>query len=299
MGNLLRLSWWLALVAALQGSAFILDGSRHLFWGMLGFCVVKAVYLAFAWIVILRHRSFRRQRAFEALAESYHRVAGKDFDPKAARRESRLNPALNQILLALASADCVLAFAWNLEAWRVSILLDVAIGLLLIRWVARAGWLRARAARERLKSAVDDARSLARPQAHGPEAAPKRVSSIPFAALAALAMACTLGLGSWRWAQAQRAFRAGEADRCLEAILRTASERFYQQGQARFGVGEEPCVKALAGRVEFGLEWGGGELRARAEESGGSDYFGNGTAGDEGRVMDTNGRSHGLGARGI
>jgi hypothetical protein len=258
---------------------------------MLGFCVVKAVYLAFAWIVILRHRSFRRQRAFEALAESYHRVAGKDFDPKAARRESRLNPALNKLLLALASADCVLAFAWNLGAWRGSILLDIAIGLLMIRWVARAGWLRARAARERLKSAVDDARSLARPQTGGPEAAPKRVSPVPFAVLAAFAMAGVVGLGTWRWAHAQRAFRVGEADRCLGTILRTASERFYQQGQARLGMGEEDCVKALAGRVGFRLEWGGGELRVRAGEAAGSDYFGNGTAGDEGRIMDANGRA--------
>lgn len=291
MGNLLRLSWWLALVAALQGSAFVLDGSRHLFWGMLGFWVVKAVYLAFAWIVILRHRSFRRQRSFEALVESYHRVAGKDFDPKAARRESRLNPALNQILLALASADCVLAFAWNLPAWRASILLDAAIGLLLTRWVARAGWLRARAARERLKSAVDDARSLARHQAGDPEAAPRRVSPIPFAALAALAMAAVLALGTWRWSHAQRAFRVGEADRCLETILRTSSERFYRQGQVRIGLGEEACVKALAGKVDFGLEWSDGELRARAGESDGSDYFGNGKLADQGRIMDAGGRT--------
>jgi hypothetical protein len=291
MRNLLILAWWLSLVAALQVSGFLLDGSRHFLWGMLGFCVIKTVYVAFAWIVILRHRSFRRQRAFEALAESYLRAAGRDFDPKAARRESRLNPALNQILLALSVADCVLAFGWNFAAWRASILLDVAIGLLLIRWVARAGWLRARAARERLKSAVDDARSLARLPDAAPEAAPRRVSPVPFAASAALAMSFLLGLGAWRWAQAGPAFRSGEVDRCMESLMRSASDRFYQHGEARIGIGEADCVKALAGRVEFGLEWGGGELRVRAGESAGSDYLGNGKAGDEGRVLDANGHS--------
>jgi hypothetical protein len=291
MRNLFVLAWWLALLGALQTSAFVLDGSRHLIWGMIGFCVVKSVYLGFAWIVVLRHRSFRRQRAFETLAESYQRFAGKDFDPQAARRESRLNPILNQLLFGLAAADCALAFAWNLGAWRASILLDLAIGLLMIRWVARAGWLRARAARERLKAAVDDTRSLARAPAAEPEAAPRTVSPLPFAALAAFALVFISGLGLRRWAQARPAFLAGEVDRCLVSVSRMASERFYQHGEARIGLGDEPCVHALAGRVEFGLEWEGGALRVRAGESRGSDYFGNGTAGDEGRVMDANGHS--------
>jgi hypothetical protein len=291
MGKIFVTAWWLGLLGALQASAFILDGSRHLFWGMLGFCVVKSVYLAFAWIVTARHRSFRRQRTFEALAESYQRAAGRDFDPKAARRESRLNPALNQILLVLASADCALAFVWQLDAWRASILLDLAIGLLMIRWVARAGWLGARAARERLKAAVDDARSLAKAPDADPEAAPRRVSPVPFAVSAALALAFILGLGIRRWTQARPTFLAGEVDRCLETILRTASERFYQQGEARIGIVEEACARSLDGRIEFGLEWGGGALRVRAGESAGSDYYGNGTAGDEARIMDASGHT--------
>lgn len=291
MANLLVPAWWLALLCALQISAFLLDGSRHFLWGLLGFCVVKSVYLGFAFIVDLRHRSFRRQRSFEALAESYQRVAGKDFDPKAARRESRLNPALNQILLALASADCALAGIWNLGAWRASIALDLAIGLLMIRWVGRAGWLRARGAREQLKAAVDDARSLARPALADPEAAPKRVSPAPFAALGILAAIFILGLNARRWTEVRRDFLVGEVDRCLETILRTGSERFYQRGEAHLGIGEEPCVRNLSGRIGFRLEWGGGELRVRAAESAGSDYFGNGTQGDQGRVMDANGQT--------
>lgn len=292
MRNLLVLAWWLSLLMAAQAAGLVLEGSRPTAWGLSGYIILKLIYLGFATVVMVRARSFRAQRNFETLAESFHRAAGKDIDPAAARRESRLNPLLDAAMLALATLDCAMAFAWDIRAWRASILFDALIGILMIRWVARACWLRSRGARERLKAAVDDARSRARAPDAEPEAAPLRVSPVPYLALALAAGAFAAGIGLRRWADAPAAFRGADLERCMDRCMLRASEGFYQRGEGRFPMGAETCVKRLEGRIELALDWRAGGLRLRAAEAPASDYFGNGRAGDEALWVDAEGRFH-------
>lgn len=297
MGNVLKLFWWLLMLSALQASACILDGFRYIGWGLFGYLVLKGMYLAFAGVLLFRYRSFRRQRAFEGLAETYQKMSGKDFAGGSARRESRLHPFLTWAMLALAVMDAALAWFTDLTAFRATIALDLAIWLLMSRWVARACWLRSRGARERLKEAVDDARSRARAADPDSPAAPARVSPAPFVALAAMSLALSLGFGIKRWVDAEAVSRMNDLQRCMDACMRQASMRFYQQGEGRGSVADEPCVRRLEAQVDLSLDWSGGELRLRAVEKPDADYFGDGRPGDEGLALDGNGNFGGLSDR--
>jgi len=297
MGNVLKLVWWLLLLSALQASACVLDGFRYIGWGLFGYLVLKALYLAFASVLLFRYRSFQRQKAFEGLAESYQRMAGRDFEGAVVKRRSRLNPILTWTLLALALMDLALAWIPGLAVFRVAIGLDLAIWLLIARWVGRACWLRSRGARERLKEAVDDARSRARPSGSDPEAAPRRVSPAPFIALTALSLSFTLALGLMRLTGSEAVFRLDELQHCMDVSLRHASARYYQEGETKVYLAAEPCVKRAAGRVDFSLEWAEGELRLRAVENPDEDYFGDGTPGNEGLGLDGNGNFRALSDR--
>ncbi|MBW8890442.1 MAG: hypothetical protein JF616_22040 [Fibrobacteres bacterium] len=297
MGNVLKLLWWLLMLSALQASACVLDGFRYIGWGLFGYLVLKGLYLAFAGVLLFRYRSFQRQRAFEGLAESYQRMAGKDFEGTAVRRRSRLNPILTWALLALAVIDVALAWVPDLAVFRITIGLDLAIWLLMSRWVSRACWLRSRGARERLKEAVDDARSRARSAGTDPETTPRRVSPAPFIALAALSLAFTMALGGMRWADSEAVFRLDDLQQCMDLSMRDASARFYQQGETKVSLAAEPCVKKSAGQVDFSLEWSEGELRLRVVENPDGDYFGDGTPGNEGLALDGNGNFRALSDR--
>ena len=146
----------------------------------------------------------------------------------------------------------------------------------------------ARGARERLKAAVDDARSRSRPVDPERVAAPKRVSPVPFAILGASALALSLAIGLRRWTDSGQVYRIGELETCMDAGMRDAAAGFYRDGQAHVGLVDEACVRRLAGQVDFSLDWSGGELRLRAAESPASDFFGNGKPGDEGLALDGN-----------
>jgi len=231
------------------------------------------------------------------LAETYQRMSGKDFAGGSARRESRILPFLTWAMPALAALDLALAWFTDLTAFRITIGLDLAIWLLISRWVARACWLRSRGARERLKEAVDDARSRSHAAAPDSQAAPARVSPAPFLALAAMSLAVSLGFGIKRWADAEAVSRMDALQRCMDASMRQASARFYQQGESKVSLTDEPCVKRLEAQVELSLTWSGGELRLRAVEKTDADYFGNGRPGDEGLALDGNGNFGGLSDR--
>jgi hypothetical protein len=290
MRNPLTLAWWLFLLAFLQASALILDRFHHLEWGLLGLHILKGGYLAFGLVLFVRYLSFRSQKNFESLVESYNRVARKAFEPASVRRDSWLNPFLNLVLVVLSTIDFTMVFNWNVTVLRLSVILDLLIWLLISRWVVRTYWLKSQGTRERLKEAVDDARSKSRPPDAGPEVASRRVSKAPFATLAALSLAFTLGLSGKRWMDVREAFRIDDLKHCMDRCMRLAATRFYQQGELQIQVEGEPCVQERRGRVDFTMDLFKGDLFLRAYESDSSDYFGDGMRGNQGLVLDANGR---------
>src|SRR5438445_13128090 len=133
--NPLILAWWLFMLACLQASTFILDRCHHLEWGRLGIHLIKTGYLGFAGVLFLRYLSFRSQRNFENLVESYNRVAKKAVEAGKIRKDTWLNPFLLLVLVVLASVDFTLVFQWNEPVFKASILLDFVIWMLVIRWL--------------------------------------------------------------------------------------------------------------------------------------------------------------------
>src|SRR4051794_15727650 len=122
--NTLFLAWWLLLFLCLQVAALILDRSHHLEWGLIGVHLIKACYLGFALVLFVRYLSFRSQRNFESMVESYNRVAKKGFEAGKIRKDSWLNPFLNLVLVVFSLLDFVLVFNWSEAVFRTSVWLD-------------------------------------------------------------------------------------------------------------------------------------------------------------------------------
>lgn len=291
MRNPMILAWWLFLLTALEVAALILDRSHHLGWGRIGIHVVKAGYLGFASIIFIRYLSFRSQKSFENLVESYNRVAKRTFEAEKQRKGSWVNPFWNLVLVILASVDFTLVFQWNESVFKASVLLDLCIWMLLMRWLTRTCWLKSKGTRERLKEVLDDTRSRMREQiAPEPVLADKRVDKAPFTTLAMIALVFALAVSFQRWRQVRAVFRVDDLKACMDHCMRLASVRFYQQGELKIQVEGEPCVQALGGGVDLTLDLQDGELLLRAAEKDTTDYFGNGERGDEGLVLDATGR---------
>lgn len=289
MRNPLILAWWLLLLVALQAASLVLDRFHHLEWGRLGMHLVKAAYLGFALVLFIRFLSFRSQKAFEALVENYNRVAKKAFEAEQARRRAWVNPLWLLAMVVLATLDFAIVFMWNVTVFRISVVLDLLIWLLALRWVVRTYWLKSQGTRERLKEALDDSRSRAKAQEAEPEIPPKRVSKAPFAVLACLALAASIGISGYRWSEVKEAFRVDDLKACMDRCMRMASVRFYQHGELEIQVAGEPCVQERADRIDFTMDLHKGNLYLRAYESESADYFGDGATGNEGLVLDVNG----------
>jgi hypothetical protein len=291
MRNPLILAWWLFMLAGLEIAALILDRFHHLEWGRLGVHLVKTGYLGFACVLFIRYLSFRSQKSFETLVESYNRVANRTFTAEKQRKGAWVNPFLNLVLVVLASIDFTLVFAWNEAVFKASVLLDIAIWGLLIRWLTRTYWLKSKGTRERLKEGLDDARSRLREQL-APESPimDKRVSKVPFNALACFAFLAAFGISLHRWREVRDVFRVDDLKSCMDRCMRMASVRFYQQGELNMEVAGEPCVRERRGKVDMTLDLHDGDLLLHAVESESLDYFGNGHPGDEGLVLDASGR---------
>jgi hypothetical protein len=291
MRNPLILAWWLFMLTSLQVAALILDRAHHLEWGQVGIHLLKACYLGFAGVLFIRYLSFRSQRNFESLVESYNRVAKTAIAPEKVRKNSWVNPFLNLVLVVLASVDFTLVFNWNETVYKTVIWLDFLIWLLTLRWLVRVYWLKSKGTRERLKEALDDSRSRMKAQAAvEPEVTEKRVSRIPFAALGSLSLALALGISLQRWSDVREVFRVNDLKQCMDKTMRAASRSFYNQGLLEIDVAAFPCIHARNGKVDVTVDLYHGELLMRAVESQGVDYFGNGTVGDEGLVLDATGR---------
>ncbi|MEO7776850.1 MAG: hypothetical protein ABIY63_04920 [Fibrobacteria bacterium] len=290
MRNTLVLLWWLLLFACMQVAAMILDGSRHLEWGRLGVYLIKIGYLGFASVLLIRYLSFRSQRSFENLVDSYNRVANKGIEAEKVRKDTWLNPFLNLILVVVASVDFTLVFQWNEAVFKATVWLDFLIWALIIRWLGRAFWLKTKGTRERLKEVLDDARSRLRDQSAEKEVVEPKISKTPFALLSTASLLIALGISFARWERVRDVFRVDDLKACMDKCLRQATVRFYQHGELQIDREGEPCIKELQGKVDLSLDFRGSELRLRAKEIPSFDYFGNGSGGDEGLVLDATGR---------
>ena len=289
MRNPLILAWWLFLLTALEAAALILDRFHHLEWGRLGVHLIKACYLGFAMVLFIRYLSFRSQKAFENLVESYNRVAKQAFEAPKARRNSWVNPFLNLVLVVLTSIDFALVFNWNVAVFQISVILDLLIWLLTLRWITRTYWLKSQGTRERLKEVLDDSRSRKKSGEEEAVLPAKRVSKAPFAVLSGLALAASLALSFQRWSDVGEAFRIDDLKACMDRCMRMASMRFYQQGQLEIEVAGQPCVLARKDRIDFTMDLHKGDLYLRAFENDTADYFGDGSVGNEGLVLDADG----------
>lgn len=289
MRNPLILAWWLFLLTALQVAALILDGFHHLEWGRLGMHLLKVSYLGFSLVLFIRYLSFRSQKTFESLVENYNRVAKKAFEAAQARRNSWVNPSWLLAMMVFATVDFAIVFNWNVTVFKISVILDLLVWLLAMRWVVRTYWLKSQGTRERLKEVLDDARSRAKSQETEPEVAPLRVSKLPFAILAALALSASASISAYRWKEVKEAFRVDDLKACMDKCMRMASVRFYQHGELEIQVAGEPCVQERQGRIDFTMDLHKGNLYLRAYENDTADYFGDGTVANEGIVLDVNG----------
>ena len=291
MRNPLILAWWLFLLTALEIAAMILDRFHHLEWGRLGVHLIKSCYLGFAFVLFIRYLSFRSQKSFENLVESYNRVAKQAYETEKVRRDSWVNPFWNLVLVVLTTIDFTMVFSWNISVLRVSVVLDLLIWLLTLRWITRTYWLKSQGTRERLKEALDDSRSRKQAEAEPAEPAPvkRKVSKFPFGLLAGMALAAALGMTIFRWTDASEAFRIDDLKSCMDRCMRLASIRFYQQGELEVQVAGQPCVMQRKDRIDFTMDLHKGDLYLRAFENDTADYFGDGAVGNEGVVLDANG----------
>lgn len=295
MRSILVLSWWLFLFASMQATALVLDGFHHLEWGRLGAHFLKAFYAAFAAVLFTRYRSFRTQKSFETLVESYNRVSGKAFRGDAAPKGTWVNPAILLMLLALAVIDFALLFRWNEAVFGTTLCLDFLIWMLTLRWLGRTYWLKAKGMRERLKEVLDDSRSR-RGDGNVPEPGvlEKTVSKTPFIALSFSAMLFALGVSVWRWRAMDAVYRIDELKACMQKGLARGAVRFHEHGQLGLGPPEEPCVPANRWRLAFNLDLRAGLLHLSVTEKDSEDFFGNGVNGDQGLVLDEEGHFHRL-----
>jgi hypothetical protein len=290
MRPLMVLAWWLFLFASLQVAALLLDGFHHLEWGRLGVHAIKACYVAFAAVLYFRYQSFRSQKSFETMVESYNRVSEKAFRADKKGDRKWVNPFLLLILLMISILDFAMVFRWNEVVFSTSVWLDFLIWMLTLRWLGRTYWLKAKGTRERLKEVLDDSRSLHGGRVPEPDALERKVSKLPFAALSSATLILALGVTAWRWNSSGRVYRIDDLKACMESSLQRASMLFHKEGRMGFPLPAEPCMLARRGLVEMSLDLHGGELLMRAAESDTVDYFGNGIRGDEGLVLGGNGR---------
>jgi hypothetical protein len=273
------LAWWLLLLFSWQMSAAILDGAHYLFWGLAGIYFLKAGYVGFASVLYFRYLSFRAQKSYETMVESFNRISERPILIEKQPKISWVNPALNLILVIIASVDFSLAFMWNQSAFRTTLVLDLAVWLLTLRYVVRTYWLKSVGRREKVKEFLDNSRSKMRTESSVPlQLERPRQSPAPFWTLAGISLLATLTLFGWRWHASAQNYRVNEL------------KSFYQNGQIEMKLAQEACVQDWGKEIHFSLDLHEGEIYLRGSEKEGVDFFGNGSQGDEGLVLDPAGR---------
>ncbi len=333
MRNPLTLTWWILLLGALEGASLILDQSQHHLWGRIGCLLLKASYLAFACVLLLRFLSFRSRKTFESMLDSYNRISGRSWTVSGRGADEWRKFLFYTALLAVSSINLITPLAWGGRTFKTSILLDLVLWLMALHWVVRAHWLKAQGRREKLKENLDDARSRLKPRStadtpstveagsvaadHSQTAAPTVDSGLseaarptpepaagmaagavpsagtrawPFLRLFVLAMTATLAIGFQRWRQAERNFAVTDLKRCLLTCLDRALDRFHGEGRLEGDLDNEACLYRHREDVGIGIGFQRGELLLWAIEKPGRDFFGNGKTGDQGLMLDGEGR---------
>jgi hypothetical protein len=291
MRNPISLIWWLFLLACIQAASLVLDSFHYLVWGRFAIYLIKACYAVFAAILFFRFRSFRSQGTFESMIEAYNRLADQPWGTSEKRKWGFYNFPFHISLLVVASGDCLTLFRWGEAAFRASILLDGTVWLLVLGWVTRVHWLKALGLRERLKEYLDNARSRRRPAILSALETPG-IGKRPFFMVATISIAMTLGIGAARWRTAGVAYRVDHVKGCMEMAFKETLDSYYQEGRLAAGVPAKTCFASRREflRVSQGLR--GGEPFLKAVETEGSDFFGNGSLGDQGLEMGTGARFH-------
>ena len=283
----LSLVWWLFLLSALEGASLFLDAYHYLTWGQLGVALLKTGYLAFAALLCIRYLSFRSQKAFESMVDSYNRLSSRPWEPGQNPKDSRFKPVFYLVLTVLSAWNFLTPFRWSESVFRHSILLDLAVWCLLIFWIGRAHWLKTLGRRERLKEGLDDARSRSGSTIEGiPPLTGLPGRRLAVYLLSAIALV-PAGAVSWhRWSAASRVYRLDELKGCMGRCLGLGLDRFYEYGLLAGEISREPCLEAHRERIRVTLGLQEGAVFLRADEEASADFFGNGVAGDEGLILE-------------
>lgn len=281
MRNSLSLIWWLAVVVVLELVSLILDSYHYLVWGRLGIWLLKGGYLFFAVILFIRFLSFRSQRLFEAMVESYNRLAEQPWDLGSGGSGPLPKFLFHLALIALASSDLLCTLRWRQGTFRTSLLLDTAIWALILIWIARSHRLKAMASKEKLKELLDLLRSRRRP-AHIAAPDPATPAKRPFLLVVLPAAALALGLAVRRWERGPVTYRVDALKACLEATFKETSDDFYHGGRLGDSLPDRPCLSSRRGDIQTSQGVREGEPYLNVFEAEGSDFFGNGSRGDEG-----------------
>ncbi len=291
MKNLSILAWWLLLLFALQASSLVLDRSHHLFFGQIGIQIIKLCYIGFGSVLFLRYLSFKAQKSYEQMVESFNRAAGKEFVPNNQPKITWLNPILNIVLVILSSIDFTVVFLWREPTYRISIILDLIIWILGLRWVARTYWLKSQGKREKIKAFLDDSRSkMATGQNPTPDIESKSRAKWPFNSMAFLSLLVAILISLWRWNHASQTYKIDDLKACMENEIRKAGDRFYQSGRLDSAFSEESCTQEKSKEISFRLVLNNGEVYLSGIEKDQVDFFGDGKPGNEALVVDLSGR---------
>ena len=273
--------WWLSLLLVLEGAAWVLDSFHHMPWGRMSVLLLKAGYLFFAVILFFRYLSFRSQGVFESMVEAVNRITGGGKRPVKPKFDL-YNPIYYLGLILVSSANILTLFRWREADFRLSLLLDAVIWMLVVIWVARVHLLKALGRKEKLKDFLDDARSRARNSKPGALELPRPGRKLRIIIPAVAAFVLTMALCWGRWQRSGVAFRVDSLKACLEEGFKSDLEAFYREGKLGTEGPRRTCLARRQDSLNVALSLRSGEPTMRAMESKSADYFGNGIMGDEG-----------------
>lgn len=290
MRNPLTLAWWILILGVLEISTLALDRSHHLAWGRGGLMLLKAAYLAFAAVLLVRFLSFRSRKNFETMVDSYNKISGQAWSAQQAAGEERRKFLFYMGLVVVASGNFITPVAWGDLTFRTAILLDLVFWLMALRWVVRAHWLKALGRKEKLKEGLDDARSRLKSQPPEAPAPAPQARRWPFLTLFIVAILATSAISLYRWMTSEQVYRISELKGCLLSCLDQALASFHRDGRMDDGLAKAGCLSRHREDVDIGMGFQRGELLLWSIEKPGKDYFGNGRDGDQGLMLDAEGR---------